>query len=107
MTGSEDIGTTVLRNMLLGRWAADKLSITGSDADNYAQDLAQGTYDPARNDVFSKIRKDFDAAGVSISDTQILSAMTELMIRAGNQLSRSTGGVADAAAVKLKRNLMG
>ena len=42
-----------------------------------------GTLDPERSDVLSKIRKDFDAAGVVQSDEQILRVMNELMLQAG------------------------
>jgi len=37
---------------------------------------------PGEDDVFAKIRKDFDAAGVAQSDHQILLTMDELMERA-------------------------
>jgi len=56
--------------------------------------------------VFSIIRKDFDAAGVAQSDEQILRVMTELMLKAGNQMPATRGGSPDAAAVMLARNLM-
>jgi hypothetical protein len=105
MTSSDDVGRTVLRNKLLGRWAAEKLGITGRDADAYSDALAVGTLDPERSDVFSKIRKDFDAAGVAQSDEQILRVMTELMLQAGNQMPGTRGGSLDAAAVMLARNL--
>jgi hypothetical protein len=106
MTSVDDVGKTILRNMLLGRWAAEKLGITGRDADAYSDALARGTVDPERSDVFSKIRKDFDAAGVAQSDEQILHVMTELMLKAGNLMPTTRGGSADAAAVMLARNLM-
>ena len=106
MTSFDDVEKTILRNMLLGRWAAEKLGITGRDADAYSDALARGTLDPERSDVFSKIRKDFDAAGVAQSDEQILRVMTELMLQAGNQMPVTRGGSLDAAAVMLARNLM-
>ena len=106
MTSFDDVGKTTLRNMLLGRWAAEKLGLTGQDADAYADALARGTRDPERSDVFSKIRKDFDAAGVAQSDEQILRVMTELMLQAGRLMSVERGGSGDAAAVMLARNLM-
>jgi hypothetical protein len=106
MTSVDDVGKTILRNMLLGRWAAEKLGITGRDADAYSDALARGTVDPERSDVFSKIRKDFDAAGVAQSDEQILHVMTELMLKAGNLMPTTRGGSPDAAAVMLARNLM-
>ena len=106
MPNSNDVEKTILRNKLLGRWAAEKLGITGRDADAYSDALARGTVDPERSDVFSKIRKDFDAAGVAQSDEQILRVMTELMLKAGNLMPATRGGSPDAAAVMLARNLM-
>jgi hypothetical protein len=97
----------ILRNMLLGRWAAEKLGIKGLDADAYANTLAVGTLDPERSDVFSKIRSDFDAAGVTQSDEQILRVMNELMLRAGNQMATMRGGsLAATAAVMIARRFM-
>jgi hypothetical protein len=106
MTSSDDVQRTILRNKLLGRWAAEKLGIAGQDAEAYSDALARGTVDPARSDVFSKIRKDFDAAGVAQSDEQILRVMTDLMLKAGNLMPTARGGSTDAAAVVLARNLM-
>jgi hypothetical protein len=106
MTSSDEVRRTILRNKLLGRWAAEKLGLTGRDADAYSDALARGTRDPERSDVFSKIRKDFDAAGVAQSDEQILCVMTELMLKAGNQMPGTRKGSLDAAAVMLARNLM-
>jgi len=106
MTSFDDVRRTILRNKLLGKWAAEKLGITGRDAEVYSDALARGTRDPERSDVFSKIRKDFDAAGVAQSDEQILCVMTELMLKAGNQMPGTRGGSLDAAGVMLARNLI-
>jgi hypothetical protein len=106
MTSSDEVRRTILRNKLLGRWAAEKLGLTGRDADAYSDALARGTRDPERSDVFSKIRKDFDAAGVAQSDEQILCVMTELMLKAGDQMPGTRKGSLDAAAVMLARNLI-
>ena len=108
MTSFDDVGKMILRNKLLGRWAAEKLGITGRDADGYSDALAAmgTTRHPERSDVFSKIRKDFDAAGVAQSNEEILRVMTELAIEAGNQMPATRGGSNDAAAVMLARNLM-
>src|SRR3712207_3761987 len=99
MTSADDVGKTILRNKLLGRWAAEKLGLTGREADAYSDVLARATGDPARNDVLGKIRKDFDAAGVTQSDEQILQVMTELTLKAGNLMPTARGGSPDAAAV--------
>jgi hypothetical protein len=106
MTKSKDVERTILRNKLLGRWVAEKLGLMGRDAEAYSQALARSTVDPGRSDVFSKIRKDFDTAGVAESDERILHVMTELTLKAGNLMPTARGDSLDAAAVTLARNLM-
>ena len=106
MTSSDDVQKTILRNKLLGRWAAERLGMTGRDSDAYSDTLARDTFGPARCDVFTKVRNDFNAAGVTESDQWILSVMTDLMLTAGNLMPTAQGGSADAAAVMIARNLM-
>ena len=105
MAGLDDAEKTVLRNMLLGRWAAEKLGLTRDQTEAYCNELASRAFDPARGDVHGKIREDFDSAGVIQSDEQILNVMSELMIKAGNLMPSKSGGSVDAAAMSLKRNL--
>jgi hypothetical protein len=105
MTKSDDWKKAIRRNKLLGMWAAEKLGITGAEAEAYSDALAVGTLDAERSDVLSKIRKDFDAAGVVQSDEQILRVMNELMLQAGNQMPETRGGASDALAVTLARKL--
>ncbi|EIM29424.1 ATPase inhibitor subunit zeta [Microvirga lotononidis] len=106
MTDPKAAQRTILRNKLLGRWAAERLGISGRDADIYSDALARDAVDPERSDVFRKIRQDFDAAGVIQSDEQIRQVMTELMVKAGNLMPTKQGDNLDAAAVALARNLM-
>ena len=54
MASSEDWKKTVRLNKLLGMWAAEKLGITGRDAEAYSDALAVGTLDPERSDVFQQ-----------------------------------------------------
>lgn len=105
MTSLEDLKITVRRNMLLGMWAADKLGLVARDAEAYAEAVAVGTLNPERSDVFSKIRKDFDAVGVVQSDEQILRVMSELMLEAAKQMQRTPRDATDAAPAMLARNL--
>jgi hypothetical protein len=105
MTGFDEQKMAIRRNKLLGAWAAEKLGLMGRDADTYSDALAVDTVDPDRSDVFSKIRKDFDAAGVIQSDEEILRVMNELMLKAAKQMEATRGGVPNAAAVTLARNL--
>ncbi|CAD7035109.1 MULTISPECIES: DUF1476 domain-containing protein [Pseudorhizobium] len=63
----------VRRNKLVGRWAAELL---GRDAGVYAQEVVEADFQEAgEEDVFRKLRADFDAAGVSISDEDIRQKM--------------------------------
>src|SRR6185295_4617174 len=97
MISLDDLKRTIRRNKLLGMWAAEKLALSGADAEAYSNSLAVGTVDPERSDVFSKIRKDFDAAGVVQSDEQILNVMNELLLQAADQTQATQGGGPDAA----------
>ena len=74
---------TARRNKLLGLWAAEKLGLSGAEADSYAKSVVIGDIEEAgEHDVMRKIRKDFDAKGVAQSDHQIGRIMTELMEKA-------------------------
>jgi hypothetical protein len=74
---------TARRNKLLGLWAAEKLGLTGHAADAYAKEVVVSDFEaPGEEDVFQKVRKDFDAKGVQQSDHQIRRTMDELMAQA-------------------------
>ena len=71
---------TARRNKLLGLWAAEQLGITGYQAQAYAREVIKADLEiPGGDDVFRKIRRDFDAKGVQKSDHQIRSKMVDLM----------------------------
>lgn len=79
------------RNKLLGLWAAEKLGKTGEAAQEYAKSVVAADFEEAGDeDVFRKIRSDFDAAGVTESDHQIRRTMTELMATAVEQIESGT-----------------
>jgi hypothetical protein len=70
-------------NKLLGLWAAEKLGLTGAEADSYALSVVMVDFEETGDhDVLRKIRKDFDAKGVAQSDHQISRTMNELMAKA-------------------------
>jgi hypothetical protein len=74
---------TARRNKMLGHWAAEKLGLSGAEADSYALSVVMSAFDDGGDhDVSHKIRKDFDAKGVAQSDHQINRTMTELMAAA-------------------------
>ena len=78
---------TARRNKLLGMWAAEKLGMSGPAAETYAKEVVAADFEePGDQDVFRKIRKDFDAKGVAQSDHQIRRTMDELMEQAIAQI---------------------
>ena len=75
------------RNKLLGLWAAGQMGKAGGDADAYAKTVVASDFEEAGDeDVFRKIRSDFDAAGVKQSDHQIRRQMDDLMQTAVDQI---------------------
>ena len=78
---------TARRNKLLGRWAAEKIGLSDGESETYAKDVVIADLEePGEEDVFRKIRDDFDARGVEQSDHQIRSAMADLMAQAVEQI---------------------
>jgi len=104
-TPDNELRATVRRNMLLWIWTAEKLGLVGGQADAYAKDLALAALDAERSDVLSKIREDFERAGVVQSDEQILRVMENFMLQASAQVSTARGDSLDAAELALKRKL--
>ena len=75
------------RNRMLGAWAAQKLGLTGAEADAYGKAVVASDFEEeGDHDVFRKIRKDFDDKGVAVSDHQIRRTMDELLGQAIRQL---------------------
>jgi len=75
------------RNKLLGLWAASKLGLTGTAADDYAKEVVKSDFEEAgEEDVFRKVRKDLDAKKVDVSDHQIRREMEDLMATAVEQI---------------------
>jgi hypothetical protein len=81
---------TARRNRLLGKWAAEKLGLSGTDADTYAKDVVMADFEEAGDDdVFRKIRADFDAKGVKLSDEDIRGQMQKLLAQAVAEIKAS------------------
>ena len=77
------------RNRLLGTWAAEKLGLKGAEAEEYLKAVRRADLEmPGDDDVFAKIRKDFDAKGVQQSDHQIRRTMDEFMAQAVEQIEK-------------------
>jgi hypothetical protein len=81
---------TARRNKLLGLWAAEKMGLQGPQAEDYAKTVVSADFsEPGDEDVFRKIRADFDAKQVEQSDHQIRRTMDELMSVAVGQIENA------------------
>ncbi len=75
------------RNRLLGEWGAGLLGHSGDAVAAYVKEVIKSDFEmPGDQDVFNKIRKDFDDAGVEQSDHQLRRTMDEFMAKAIEQL---------------------
>lgn len=81
------------RNKLLGLWAADLMGMSGDDAEAYAKTVVLSDLEEAgEEDVFRKVRGDFDTAGVDRTDARIREQMAELMPIAREQIMKDIKG---------------
>ncbi len=75
------------RNRLLGEWAAAKLGIAGPGVDDYVKALRKADLaTKGDEDVFQKLRKDFDAKGAAVSDAELRKAMSDCLALAVSQI---------------------
>lgn len=64
------------RNMRLGQWAGELMG--KDDVEGYADALVTSGLE-RRHSEFTRLRSDFDAAGVSVSDEEIQARMASLL----------------------------
>jgi len=77
------------RNKLIAAWAAEKLGLSGDDIASYAKDVQRADFEEAGDeDVFRKLRADFDAKGVAIPDDDIREALLEKLAEAITQVEQ-------------------
>ena len=78
---------TARRNKLLGLWAAGLMDMSSAQAEDYAKEVVKADFEEAGDDdVFRKVRKEFDAKGVKQSDHQLRRQMDDLMAVALKQI---------------------
>ncbi|QFR32644.1 DUF1476 domain-containing protein [Ancylobacter sp. TS-1] len=71
------------RNKALGLWAAEKLGLAGAEADTYARTIVEADLEEAGDeDVYRKLKADFDAKGLDVSEHRIRRTMEELLTAA-------------------------
>jgi hypothetical protein len=78
------------RNRLIGHWAAGLLGLSGADADAYAQSVIVADFKEAGDeDVISKLKADFAAKGLDVSDHVIRRELSDRLDEARAQLAAS------------------
>jgi hypothetical protein len=83
---------TARRNRRLGAWVAEKLGLSGTEAEAYAKSVVAADFEEAGDDdVFRKVRSDLDAKGMKdVSDSEIRSKMAELLAAAAVEVKAGT-----------------
>jgi hypothetical protein len=80
------------RNKLLGLWAAGELGLGDAAAETYAKEVVAADFEkPGEEDVFEKLRADFDQKKPGVSDATIRSRMAELLETASEQIKAESG----------------
>jgi len=77
------------RNKLLGVWAAGELGLNGEAVDAYSKEVVAADFQRAGDeDVFEKVRDDFKAKGIGVSDHMLRVKMEELIQTAKSQIEQ-------------------
>lgn len=83
----QDFKSQARRAKLVGLWAAGLMGLSDEDAAAYAKTVVIADLEEAgEDDLFRKIRADFDAKGVAQSDHQIRHHMADLLEEARQQI---------------------
>ena len=70
-------------NKYLGEWASSQLNKTDQEKKNYIAEIIKADMEEAGSeDVFRKIKKDFQVSSVSIDDSEIRDQMDKALLRA-------------------------
>ena len=70
-------------NKYLGEWAGSKLGKSEEEKKNYIQEIINSDLEEAgQEDVFRKIKKDFQAVSISIEDSEIRDQIEKALLRA-------------------------
>jgi len=76
------------RNRLLGLWAAERLGLGGTAAEDYARGVIMSDFEePGDDDVFRKLRADLAERGVGLPDADLRAQMRAMLSRAMAELS--------------------
>lgn len=78
------------RNKMLAEWAAAKLGITGQQLEDYVKAVRRADLEEKGDeDVFRKLRADFDEKGLAIKDVEIREVMGKFLAQAVAEIEAS------------------
>ena len=81
------------RNKLVAQWAAEKLGLSGTAVDDYVKAVRKADLvEKGDDDVFRKIRKDFDDKGVKVADAELRKAMGDMLVQAVTSIEAEAKG---------------
>ena len=70
-------------NKYLGEWISSKLGKAKEEKQNYIQEIIKADMEEAGSeDVFRKVKKDFEKNSISIEDSEIRNQMEKALLRA-------------------------
>jgi hypothetical protein len=76
----------------LGLWAAEKLGVSGDEAEAYAREVVRADFAEAGiEDVVRKVKADFDAKGIDVTDHTIRRTLQEYTADAEVELAKEAG----------------
>ena len=79
------------RDQAVGEWAAAQLGLSGAAAKEYVRAVRNEGVVHKGEGVFQKVRKDFLAAGVAVSDGQLREIMAQYMTLSTRDVQRAEG----------------
>ena len=78
------------RNKLLAEWAGAKMGLSDDEISNYIKEVRRADLEEAGDDdVFRKLRKDFDAKGIAVSDDELRNQMIECLAEAVAKIEKT------------------
>lgn len=88
LDGTLRFKATARRNKLLGLWAAERLGLSGAEAEAYAKSVVEADFErPGDDDVMEKVLNDLQRQSPDVTEHQIRKRMEELMTQAQAQIA--------------------
>ena len=80
---------TARSNKYLGEWASSMLGKNEEEKKNYIQEIIKSDLEEAgHEDVFRKIKQDFQTASISVEETEIRNQMEKALARAKDDFKK-------------------